>query len=434
MSGYIHIIDKNQNIVIASTDPRMIDMSIEEELTSSKGEYSDLTDYHYTYHGKKYCVYQKDYGNYVLIRSYLSFYLFKEMIISSVLVFLYIGCVAVIVISLIAWYVKKRIANNLTLIVDDLKKIENGNLENIELKTGISEFDELTFYVNQLLKSVRLNWNKLSNVIDKGQLPIGIFENNTFYKKKVVNERLLEIFDINECINLSEEEVIGRVQGCIDKAFERIVDQDERIYEYIKDDMVIYLRIEVIEDEQSITYYISDVSLWWDELNLLRVQSNNDVLTGLYNRRGFSERLNELFQKPQQLGYSVMLMIDADGLKKINDLYGHHLGDEYLRSIADSILISVKGQSVCARLGGDEFAVFVYGCMSLKDAENIVEDLKEVRGKEFISEHSYLSERLEFSIGEAYYPMDGNDYHLLMHIADQRMYEDKRGRKKIDKA
>ena len=115
---------------------------------------------------------------------------------STGMMLLYICVVAMIVISLITWYVKRKLSNNLMDIVEELKRIEDGKLENIELKTNITEFDELIFYINQLMQSIRLNWSKLSYVIDKGYLPIGILEYNTFYKKTFMNERLSALLGI----------------------------------------------------------------------------------------------------------------------------------------------------------------------------------------------------------------------------------------------
>lgn len=84
-----------------------------------------------------------------------------------------------------------------------------------------------------------------------------------------------------------------------------------------------------------------------------------DALTGLYNRRGLDARLERLFAEPEKLGHYAVVMIDADGLKGINDTYGHDKGDEYLRKIADTINAFDPGNSLAARQGGDEFVLFL---------------------------------------------------------------------------
>ena len=67
--------------------------------------------------------------------------------------------------------------------------------------------------------------------------------------------------------------------------------------------------------------------------NVLIQESYYDALTGLYNRRGLDKQLDELFAEPEKLGYSALIMIDADGLKGINDTYGHDKGDIYLKKM-----------------------------------------------------------------------------------------------------
>ena len=95
----------------------------------------------------------------------------QDVIVSTLLVLLYIGVSAAAVMWIIAWYIDRRLVRNLTDIVDNLKKIKDGNMENVALKTDIAEYDELIFYINQMLSSIRLNWSKLTYVIDKSQFP-----------------------------------------------------------------------------------------------------------------------------------------------------------------------------------------------------------------------------------------------------------------------
>lgn len=237
--------------------------------------------------GKRCCVYSKDYDDYILIRTYLTKYPIRESILSTIMVLVYIGIVAIVTVSIIGWYVNKKLVGNLTMVVTDLKKIEDGNMENVALKTGIIEFDELIEYINQLLNSIRSSWKKLSHIIDKGQISIGIFEDNHFYKKIFVNERLLEILGIYDYEEMSIEQLKDIVQDKLEQAEAGKRDSEEDVCVYNRNGEQIYLRIEKSTDEQSTTYYVTDLSLWWGEIQQLRDKSNLDVLTGLYNRRGF---------------------------------------------------------------------------------------------------------------------------------------------------
>lgn len=162
--------------------------------------------------------------------------------------------------------------------------------------------------------------------------------------------------------------------------------------------------------------------------NILLQESYYDALTGLFNRRGLEKRLGQLLSKPEQLRYSAIVMIDADGLKGINDTYGHDKGDIYLKKIASIINNYGIGSSVAARLGGDEFVLFLYEY----DSEG--ELLRAIETLEYIQNHStaHLEEKvnvpLRFSMG---YCMTGetSDYTKLLNEADEKMYRNKSERK-----
>ncbi|MBO4495788.1 MAG: GGDEF domain-containing protein [Clostridiales bacterium] len=81
-----------------------------------------------------------------------------------------------------------------------------------------------------------------------------------------------------------------------------------------------------------------------------------DALTGLYNRRGFEKMISNLFTDGTSDKYTIAVVsIDMDGLKYINDTFGHSAGDEALKSIAHCLSLSVNEREIAARMGGDEF-------------------------------------------------------------------------------
>jgi len=90
----------------------------------------------------------------------------------------------------------------------------------------------------------------------------------------------------------------------------------------------------------------------------LRAMSLVDELTGLYNRRGFSTLAAQQMRwaARQQQGF-VLFFVDLDGMKWINDTFGHQVGDQALREVAEVIRESFRQSDIIARLGGDEFAI-----------------------------------------------------------------------------
>lgn len=427
VNGYLHIIDKNTQKVVASTKNTMIGKEFKGRI--KEDDTGEIHSLHERYGGKKYCVYLKRYGDYIFVRTYESIDAFYTMLKSSVLIVIYTILGSFGIIWMIRWYVKNKLVSGLNVINHELKKIEDGNMEKITLNTGITEFEELLSYINRMLDNIRSNWNKFSYIMDKGGIPIGIYEKNRFYKKTFVNERMTEILGIEKRTMLSEEQIERLVEEKLRQAEEKEVDAVEHVCEYDRDGDIRHLRIEKPEDEQSTIYYVTDISFWWEEITHVKEQSRMDELTGLYNRRGFYEKMESLLKNPETCGCAAMLMIDADSLKKINDTLGHNIGDQYLKAIAASLKKSSGEYSVCARLGGDEFVVFLYGFSGVKELQKVILDMKAARGIPFEEEMEQHGYHLQFSIGVSFYPADGTDFHLLMQIADERMYQEKKIRK-----
>ncbi len=93
------------------------------------------------------------------------------------------------------------------------------------------------------------------------------------------------------------------------------------------------------------------------------VESLTDSLTGLTNRRGWDELMSREESRAARYGDpATVVMLDLDGLKRANDLRGHHAGDELLKHTADALRKTTRESDVAARLGGDEFGILLIGC------------------------------------------------------------------------
>ncbi len=93
----------------------------------------------------------------------------------------------------------------------------------------------------------------------------------------------------------------------------------------------------------------------------LIAQANTDVLTGLASRLLLSDQIEHLVNHPDPVG-SVLLLVDLDGFKMVNDTYGHAAGDEVLMAVGERIRSCLRGGDVAARLTGDEFGTLLVGC------------------------------------------------------------------------
>ena len=158
--------------------------------------------------------------------------------------------------------------------------------------------------------------------------------------------------------------------------------------------------------------------------------ATQDHLTGLANRALFLDCLRQGVDKAKRSGKLLgILMIDMDGLKPINDQYGHRLGDEALKEIAKRIARVIRQDDLVARLGGDEFAVILSGIGDLEIAKSAMNRIVEACGLPFIFENIKIN--MGASVGMALFPEDGLELNKLIECADMKMYVNKRERKSI---
>ena len=151
-----------------------------------------------------------------------------------------------------------------------------------------------------------------------------------------------------------------------------------------------------------------------------------DPLTNLFNRRAIKEKTAELSARASRRGKSVaFLMIDLDGFKKVNDIYGHDCGDLLLREIADRMRDVVPPSSVLARLGGDEFGICVMFEPEYPETiDQVAEELVDAIARPVPMSES--SQTVTASIGISRPEHDCDSIDMLMRRADIALYAAKK--------
>ena len=150
-----------------------------------------------------------------------------------------------------------------------------------------------------------------------------------------------------------------------------------------------------------------------------------DPLAGIYNRNGFKRETEQLFQKCMEENRSVMVMfIDMDGLKGINDTYGHKAGDIAIHCTAEIVQECCKPGEICCRFGGDEFIIFTTDATD-EDARSLMERIN--RSMAHFNETSNRPFSLNVSIGyHITIPVNRVNLFQMITIADNEMYLEKR--------
>ncbi len=157
-----------------------------------------------------------------------------------------------------------------------------------------------------------------------------------------------------------------------------------------------------------------------------------DPLTGLYNRRYLEEKLShELIRAKAYSRYLSIIMADIDYFKKINDTYGHKVGDEVLKGLALILKANIRGEDVVARYGGEEF-VIVLPNVSKYDAYRIAERIR-IEIEETSFKEIGVPEKITVSFGISSFPDDGEEAIDLLKKADQALYQAKSlGRNRVE--
>lgn len=165
-----------------------------------------------------------------------------------------------------------------------------------------------------------------------------------------------------------------------------------------------------------------------DELKINRELYNysvTDPLTGLFHFGYGRERINEEIKRCRREGsiFSIVFL-DMDRFKEVNDRYGHQTGDAVVRHIAVVMQSVLRDGDMLSRYGGDEFVALLPGA-SLEDAEHTLERLLQaVKNRPYCMNGFPI--HMGFSGGSAEYPGEGQSLEQLLHVADQKMYREKK--------
>ncbi|BEP28219.1 diguanylate cyclase [Helicovermis profundi] len=145
-----------------------------------------------------------------------------------------------------------------------------------------------------------------------------------------------------------------------------------------------------------------------------------DPLTGIYNRHYFNQYVNDVLNDSSE--NITLIMIDVNDFKYINDNYGHNIGDEILKTVADLLTKAVRESDFVVRYGGDEFLVILYNADAIV-AQSYVNRLR-LLIFEFNYDNDLINHRLELSLG---YDVYTGEKHILevINSADEKMYKNK---------
>jgi diguanylate cyclase (GGDEF)-like protein/PAS domain S-box-containing protein len=238
-----------------------------------------------------------------------------------------------------------------------------------------------------------------------------------YTKEEVIGKTFGDVFKIidertNEVLRCPAQEVIktGKKISLENHSVIYFNDQEKHYIEY-NSAPIRNLKGEII----GAILIIRDVTESKQRQREIEFLSTHDYLTGLYNRRYFTESLVDIDKRSlYPLG---VMMIDVNGLKIINDAYGHDVGDMVLVNIAKAIEIVTKERGIASRIGGDEFTVILH-----ETTKEEIQDLRDKMNQE-INNISVKNVSLSVSIGYAMKDKPGTDINEIIKDAENIMYK-----------
>lgn len=188
-----------------------------------------------------------------------------------------------------------------------------------------------------------------------------------------------------------------------------------------------WLTFSAIKDEQQISHYVaifSSISELAKRQQQLEGMANHDPLTGLPNRRLLMDRLQQALANAKRDNKMLAVCyLDLDGFKPINDTQGHAAGDRLLQEIAQRFKGVLREHDTVARLGGDEFVLLFASLSTAADVFSLLDRVMAIVSLPVKLEQT--SVHVSASMGVSFFPNHGYDPAILLHTADQALYQAK---------
>ena len=422
-SRTIFVIDKETGELLGISKNNIQEIQMEtENLTEQLGSIVDKPTVTNINGSPQLIMVREDNGNFI---GYLSR---MDTIYSNTKVYV-LGIVFVLIIIAIVIIAYLYIMINV-LVLDDIEKINknakkfvDGNIDVIFQKAKTKEISQLSESLNKVVQVSRAKKASISSIVSMIGEGFEAYEyyadiNQVFYSENLPDMMSMSAEECEQAIRKTFKD--SRLQA---KSEEEIIENEDLII--TKSGRMIKARRTILNKAsfgflEDITEEKERARTLEENLKIEREKNYIDDLTGLFNRKKLKEYIDEIIKQKKKFE-GVMILMDLDNFKKVNDIRGHLEGDNLLRKFANIISTQFREKDIKARLGGDEFVVFIPNLIDKEILEKKVNSFLNVARKE-LSEY-YLEYRLSVSLGVVYLDKDCHSFEDLYNCADTAMYE-----------
>ena len=375
---------------------------------------------------KVYCVFDK-YDTVILIRTIPMKNLYAELFHDVSVMASCLFCITILAIYVMEKFLDKNIVQG---IYDINKVLTEGDVNQVVKVNNTPEFELLSDCINHMKRTLSGTIEKMSYILDHASLPMGVYEYNRKTNAVQVTKQVKNILNLSDAMAKELFSDYSKFELFLETVRSNPVNDFNDTYKLQFDTGQQYVRMESFKKDGDIMGIVIDVTSSVLRSRRIEKERDIDMLTGIYNRRAFESILDKIYADPKIIKYSALIMLDADGLKQLNDKYGHKIGDEYLCELVNQVNHISPENTVFCRQGGDEFVLFYYGCDMNEELMKYISALSEMRDKKEFSIENKEQVKIRYSIGYILCHGREESYLDLLREADLKMYEEKKERKK----
>lgn len=287
--------------------------------------------------------------------------------------------------------------------------------------TGIREIDELSSAIVKGNKELRESALQMSQIINMVDIPIGAFRYSQDAKRAFITDRLPEILNLR-CDKKSVTPLMLSTR--IDELLSKPEENEQDVF-FTGATPIEWVRLRMVEESGEVLGVAMDMTNEMIEKRRICRTHDFDTLTDLYNRAAFQRQVEHIIEKSPENEICAMIMFDLDGLKQVNDTFGHRWGDIYIQETARVLNEFSVVNQLAGRRSGDEFYVFLYNRSDKDEVYKILDNFY-IRLKTTLIQFPDDTMRgISISSGLAWWKYQCAEYDELLQCADLALYEAK---------